>query len=354
MVGDQWPVAVALAGANALECGLAIIILSRATKGAGRIRSFTHLRGLVLAGLTASTVAGMVSAGALALSDQVGYATAWGQWFAAHALAIPIYTPLALILIDGLVNRKPLTRAALLEWSLVIAATLLLAIIIFGQSTYPFLFLAAGLVILAAFRTGLAGAAFVVAVLAIAATVATQHDVGPIALVYGLRQQMIALQLFVATCAAIGLPVAVALRNREKLGAELRESRDFLGAIVDGVSEVIFRIDDEWRWTYLNQAWSKLTGTAAHEWLGEPAFAKVHFEDREKVTALKQTVATGRCEARAEIRLELTAANWRILDLAVKPHFDSDGRFAGAIGNFSDITRSHPSISSGSIRSIPG
>ncbi len=62
---------------------------------------------------------------------------------------------------------------------------------------------------------------------------------------------------------------------------ELRESELRYRGVVDHVREVVFQTDAAGRWTFLNPAWSELTGFSAAESIGEPFAAFVHPDDRQ-------------------------------------------------------------------------
>src|SRR4051794_36136380 len=50
---------------------------------------------------------------------------------------------------------------------------------------------------------------------------------------------------------------------------------------VEQVSEVIFQVDSEGRWTFLNPAWDRITGYTVEETLGRSFLDMVEDDDRE-------------------------------------------------------------------------
>ena len=262
------------------------------------------------------------------------------HWFVGHGIAIPIFTSMILTLRDFLQKQEKPERKLLRKTvavGLVLVATVL---VVFGQTTYPFLFLAVPAVVFAAFRTGMLGTSISVAVLALSASVATYLDYGPISLVRGgIRDEMIALQVFLAACLAVGWPVAAVLENRATVRQELIESRDFMSLIVNGVGDVIFKVDRDWCWQYLNRQWSILVGEAVDPAIGQAAFANVHPDDRAKLAELKAAVEAGQQpDEKVLLRLETAGKVVRYISVGIDPVFDENGLFRGAVGSFSDVS----------------
>ncbi|HXB25137.1 MAG TPA: MHYT domain-containing protein [Gemmatimonadaceae bacterium] len=72
----------------------------------------------------------------------------------------------------------------------------------------------------------------------------------------------------------------------------LRESEERYRSVVSEIDEVIFRTDAAGRWTFLNPAWTQITGFAPEESLGAPMIESLHPDDR----------AGGVAEGRREVR----------------------------------------------------
>lgn len=340
-IGDRMFVAVGLAAADTLEIVLALFILSKITSREGAIESLDQLAGLALAAALAPAFSGLVAAAAVVPIGENPFLENWMRWSAAHGLAILICVPQVLIVLSALRQKVTPDRHSFWRWMTIVTALLLAAATVFGQSVSPFLFLASPVIIFAAFRAGMMGIAFTVTIFALVLILAAWLGGGPVTLVTGgLREQIGALLLFLASCFAIGLPVAAALSKRAAVRAELRESRDFITSIVDGVDEVIFRVDSKWRWTFVNRNWSTFMGADSQAFLGAPAFDNIHPEDRLAFERIKSETASGGRSVEGEhVRLVLAAGRVCYLLLAIKPVFDDNGHFCGAIGHFRDISQ---------------
>ena len=66
-------------------------------------------------------------------------------------------------------------------------------------------------------------------------------------------------------------------------GAEaLLESEERYRSVVSEIDEVIFRTDEAGRWTFLNAAWTTITGYTVDETLGRSIYDSVHPDDRDE------------------------------------------------------------------------
>ena len=336
---DALSQALALAGANLLEIALSIAVLQRLMGCDKRFDGLKPLAAVALVAGVVPIVSGLVSAPMVALYGSIPLHIVYGQWLAAHSMPIAIFTPLVLIARDPFALPSRYDADLVKRWGSVMLALVIVLPVIFFQKTYPFLFLAAPVVIFAAFRTGRLGTALSVAIMACVASVATFQDYGPISLVKGgTREEIVALQAFLASCIAIGLPVATILANRAELRAELESSRDFIASIIDGVSEIVYKVDAQWRWAYLNRRWEQATGVGIETGLGKPAFTRVVEADRPLLEDWRRRVEAGDRPKPVILRSLLARAEIRYIEIAIEAQFDASGRFEGGIGMLTDVT----------------
>jgi PAS domain S-box-containing protein len=341
-IGDRADVAIGLATANLLEITLALYVLQRFV-----LRNQTFDTLLEFATLAAISVLipfapAMVAATALARVSGADFSAIVIQWLAAHCLPIPIFAAMILIVRDAIRSGQVLKSVRLRNWAAVAIAVAIAVPTIFLQSTFPFLFLAAPVVVLAAFQTGQLGTTIVVAIFAAAAVAATVFDTGPIALVRGgTREEMIALQVFLASCLSVGFPVAVVLDNRARIRSELKESRDFVNSILDGIGDLVFKVDADWRFTYLNRRWEELTGYTGDQLLGETPFERLLDTSSFDFERQRSAIETGRAGRDKHI-VQTRTIDGRILQIAItlEAQFDANGSFVGAIGTGTDVTES--------------
>lgn len=339
-IGDDPFRAFGFAGANILEIALVVALVRRLCGQRPQMDNILHIGILVIVGLLVPSISGTIPALIFSQPGELLNFSAWAKWMGAHALPIPIVVPLVIIAVDSLRSRSRPSVSQLVEWSLVASATLAAAVAIFSQTTFPFLFLACPIVLFAAFRTGLLGTAMSVTVFAIAATYATQHNGGPIALVRGgMREQMVTLEIFIGACFAVGLPAAAALASRASVRRELRDSRDFISSIVNGVGEVIFKTDAMGHWVFLNAAWSDLTGYSVEQSLGWQTTRLLHPEDAAKAAEAYPAIVSGELsQIVLEQRFHHASGTVRHIEVLVQRLADEDGNFAGTVGNIRDVS----------------
>jgi diguanylate cyclase (GGDEF)-like protein/PAS domain S-box-containing protein len=153
----------------------------------------------------------------------------------------------------------------------------------------------------------------------------------------------------VTFAAVVGLVGFVLYRHRRRLEQAvtsaqtaddaLRDSEARYRTVVEGVREVIFRVDRENRWALLNQAWADLTGLAIADSVGRPVIDFVHPDDREHHAALARLVVSGEMD---EYSHELRLVGLRGADIWVEVHgrpiHDDDGAFVGMSGTMTDVT----------------
>jgi len=120
---------------------------------------------------------------------------------------------------------------------------------------------------------------------------------------------------------------------------ELRESELRYRGVVDHVREVVFQTDAAGRWTFLNPAWSELTGFSAAESIGEPFAAFVHPDDRqlnvERFAPLMRREVES-CEHEHRYVTRGGAVRW--VQVRARLILDGENRVAGVTGLLSDVT----------------
>ena len=121
----------------------------------------------------------------------------------------------------------------------------------------------------------------------------------------------------------------------------LRISENRYRLVVDNVKEVIFQIDDQARLTFVNPAWTQITGFAVEDSLGNPLIDSVHPDDRPlceiKLGPLLQG-QTATCTT--EMRFLTSDEGFRWMEASARQIDDLEGNSSGASGTLIDITTS--------------
>ena len=339
--GDDGLRAAGLGLCNSIE----IIIAFRLTQYlCGDRPDLTKLRDLILfaiaGGLIAPAVSATASTAVLGVSDFAGFMANWKLWYVADALGMLIGVPLLWNLCPQSWSLAGITRKKVVKWSAVLIGGSILTIAVFSQSRYPFLFLVAPFLVVAAFQLGIRGTAIATILVSIIASIATTYGTGPISLVRGdLHDKIMTLQVFILMNFVSSFPVAANLRHRLQMTQELAQSRDFIRTIVENVQEVIFRADAKGRWTYLNPAWEQITGYTVAESLGRNVLLRTSRDSlREAATAYRKLRNGEIDNCRLTQRFRCKDGTWCDLEVKVQALRDDRGRYVGNIGNIKDIT----------------
>ncbi|HEY0455242.1 MAG TPA: PAS domain S-box protein, partial [Verrucomicrobiae bacterium] len=122
-------------------------------------------------------------------------------------------------------------------------------------------------------------------------------------------------------------------RSAEALGAsEFRYQ-----SVVENIKEVIFQVNEEGLWTFLNPAWTEITGYKVRETLGTPFADYVHPEDRERHKELFQALIQRRLSyCRDETRYLAKDGTSRWVEIYAQPNLDAN--LFGTSGTIRDIT----------------
>ncbi|MFO1359700.1 PAS domain S-box protein [Plasticicumulans sp.] len=125
----------------------------------------------------------------------------------------------------------------------------------------------------------------------------------------------------------------------ERRAAEraLRDSEARYRRVVDSVHEVIFQTDAEGRWTFLNRAWTEITGRNLDESLGRTVSECLDAEDRRSFRAQFALATPDQPQGRSELRLLGRHGEPRWVLMNWELSHGPDGRPLGATGTISDI-----------------
>jgi len=127
-------------------------------------------------------------------------------------------------------------------------------------------------------------------------------------------------------------------RSEEALGASESKYR----SVVESIKEVIFQLDPSGNWTFLNPAWSVITGFEVKKSLGKSFLEFVHAEDREQIRQVfTQLMKRTQEYSRNETRFLTKDGKIRWVEFDVQPILTREGAITGAFGSIADITDRH-------------
>lgn len=117
--------------------------------------------------------------------------------------------------------------------------------------------------------------------------------------------------------------------------AESATERDLL----DRLGAVVFKTDAHGNWTYLNSAWTDITGYSVEETLGTNFLQYVHPDERESTISLFMAVVEGAADAcHHETRYRTRSGAYRWMELRATLLRDDEGQLVGNCGTLVDVT----------------
>ncbi len=116
---------------------------------------------------------------------------------------------------------------------------------------------------------------------------------------------------------------------------ELRHRQDRYRAVLDNLKEAIFQTDGDGKLTFLNAAWTDITGRAIEESLGQRISTFFHHQDRDRYCHI---FAEQKGDCACELRLLTVSGETRWLEIKEGAIFDDRGNFSGTLGTIEDIT----------------
>ncbi len=121
--------------------------------------------------------------------------------------------------------------------------------------------------------------------------------------------------------------------------AALRESEKLYQSLVYSVREVIFQIDGEGVWIFLNPAWTQITGFSLPESIGQRVLNFIHPDDRAALNTEFSAVRQGQTTfALPEIRCLTKTGGFRWLNIQMDLILSADQTPVGFTGTLTDIT----------------
>ncbi|MFW6096647.1 MAG: GAF domain-containing protein [Chloroflexota bacterium] len=123
------------------------------------------------------------------------------------------------------------------------------------------------------------------------------------------------------------------MRVEQHLMLAWREHR-----LVNAINQVVFELDDDGRWTFLNAAWPKLSGFPIAKTLGSHIHDFVHPDDEATVEYLLQRARDGET-AQSLVRLQTRDGQSRWVNASVRVAAPQDTGVAALVGSLVDATQ---------------
>lgn len=134
---------------------------------------------------------------------------------------------------------------------------------------------------------------------------------------------------------AIRSDISESKRMAEKIATSEREYR----TVVDSLKEIVFRIDVQGVWTFLNPAWSEITGFPVEESIGQGALQYIYPSDRNATgKGFYELIAGQEAFVKHEVRFSTRDGGYRWVEVYAQVERDEQGKIVGLTGSLNDIT----------------
>ena len=134
----------------------------------------------------------------------------------------------------------------------------------------------------------------------------------------------------------------------QQLKDELQQTEERYRSVVNDVQEVIFQLDPQGAWTFLNAAWQTLAGHRAEQTLGKGFLAYFHPDDREQCQSALDLIAQGgreHCERTLRLVCEDGQHRWVRTNMRrSQGDRDADYKVAGTIVDISARVRAEQAL----------
>lgn len=120
---------------------------------------------------------------------------------------------------------------------------------------------------------------------------------------------------------------------------QLSQSEERYRTVINNVQEVIFQTDTIGRWTFLNPAWTEITGFSVEESLGKSCWTFIHPEDQpDHNEHFRQLIQRKIQDTRYELRFQTHDGCYRIFELRSRLIVEYEREILGIGGTLNDIT----------------
>ncbi len=209
------------------------------------------------------------------------------QWFAAIAMGLIVLLPALKATRRALAEELRILSPTL---ALPIAMSTIIALVVFGTSRNPSLFLLLPCGVFAALFSRFIGVSASLLIIGTIATVGTLNGVGPIVAAFdAVADRVLFLQLLIGIIALTSFPVASLLYEQSLALNEIRDNERQLRMMTDYSTDLIVRVGRDGIRRYASPASLRLLGYTPDEMISRTPYASIHPDDRNRVR--RQTYA---------------------------------------------------------------
>jgi PAS domain S-box-containing protein len=129
------------------------------------------------------------------------------------------------------------------------------------------------------------------------------------------------------------------ITERKRIENTLQQRESHYRLLLNTIKEVVFQTDVTGIWTFLNPAWTEITGFSIAESLGTHFLDYVHPDDYQRTLELFRPLIEGETEAcRYEMRYLSKEGGFRWLEVHARLTLDEAGHVLGTTGTLNDIS----------------
>lgn len=129
------------------------------------------------------------------------------------------------------------------------------------------------------------------------------------------------------------------ISDRKTAEAALQKSEEEYRFLVNGIREVIFQVDQEGLWCFLNPAWTEITGFPVLETIGQSFLNYTYFEDfTTNQTQFERLIHHKQESTRYEVRFQTQNGGFCWMEVIARATINSDGEITGITGTLNDVT----------------
>ncbi len=136
-----------------------------------------------------------------------------------------------------------------------------------------------------------------------------------------------------------GLAVVRDTTERRRAEEAVRLSEKRYRTVVESIKEVIFQLNSNGAWTFLNPAWKEITGFAIEQTLGRDWTGFIHRADRDLASRAVQSLVAGEAlSVRDELRIVTESGGFKWIEVFAQATADEAGVITGVSGTLTDVT----------------
>ena len=327
-----------IATGNTLESFLGAVLVTRFANGR---HAFDHAQDIfkfaLLAGLLSTAVSATLGVGTLALGGYVPwerFGAIWLTWWLGDLAGAIVVAPVLILWATR--PRAWVARGRASEAVLLLMSILLVGALVFNgpfPALYGLAFLCGPPLVWTAFRFGPCESATAIALLSGMAIWGTLHGLGPFVR-ESPNESLLLLQAYMVTMAAMAVPLAAVVAERQRAEAALGRVAAIVGSSDDAIlSKTIDGVITHW-----NTGAERLYGYTADEAIGQPVSLIMPPELPDELSKVLTQIRQGEHVDHYEtVRMRKDGRRIEV-SITVSPVQDRAGRIVGASSIARDIT----------------